>query len=263
MQVLDLNDEHMRFVASCTHMQDLDEETERAREVRESWLKDYLAKGLKVKVVVDNGEPFGFAHCLPIEMGCSGIAGKDLMTIPCLTLKNGRVYNQQRGSGYGRALMNAVELEAKNSDKKGVAVLAFDHQCWFMPAPFFLRLDYREVDRDGAAVLMLKAFADVTPPVIRKLKYTPQLTPGKVTVDVFWAPLCLTSIVEIRRVREVCATYGDKVICNEFNGADIETLEKYQTARAIFINGTRKDWGCAAPRDELKQEIDNALAAIA
>ena len=262
MQVIDLNDEHMRFVASCTHMQDLDEESERAREVRESWLRDSLAEGLKVKVAVDNGEPVGFAHCLPVEMGCSGIAGKDLMIIPCLTLKNGRVYNQEHGSGYGRALMTAVELEAKNAQKKGVAVIAFEHQCWFMPAPFFRRLDYQEVDRDGAAVLMLKAFTDVITPVIRKLNYTPQLTPGKVTVDAFWGPLCLTSIVEINRVKEVCAAYGDKVICNEFNGADIETLEQYQTCRDLFFNGVRKDWGYAAPRDELKKEIDRALTAI-
>ncbi len=262
MQVIDLNDEHMRFVASCTHVQDLDKESEKACAVRETWLRNSLSTGLKVKVALVNGRPVGFAHCLPIEMGCSGIAGKDLMTVPCLTLEYGRVYNQEHGSGYGRALMNAVEREAQKAQKKGVAVLAYDHQCWFMPASFFRRLDYQEVTRDDSIILMLKAFEDVTPPRIHKLKYTPQWTPGKVTVDIFWTPVCLTSTVEIQRVREVCESYGDKVVCNEFNCAELAILDKYQTNRALFINGVRKDWGYAAPRDELKKEIDLALSAI-
>jgi len=258
MRVVDLSDEHMRFVTVCTHIDDPNEERDRVTWVRESWLSNTLAKGLKVKVAIDDGRPVGFAHCLPIELGTWGMSGKDLMTIPCLTLKYNRVYRQELGSGYGRALVEAVEAEAKK-EKKGVAVLTYGHNFWFMPSSFFKKLGYQEVTRQGNAVIMLKAFEPVDPPVMHKLSYQPQLVSGKVSVDAFWNPICLTSIVEIHRVREVCAEYGDKVILNEFNCGNKDILEKYQTSRALFINGEPKGWGYAAPREELRKEIDQAL----
>ena len=54
MQVVDLTDEHMRFVAVCTHIDDFNEEIDSVFWVRESWLRDSISKGLKVKVVIDN-----------------------------------------------------------------------------------------------------------------------------------------------------------------------------------------------------------------
>ena len=258
MQVVDMTEEHMHFVASCTHNDDPSEERDSAARVRKSWLRDNLAKGLKVKVAVDDERPVGFAHCLPIELGTWGMSGRDLMTIPCLTLKYGRAYRREQGSGYGRALVEAVEAEARK-EKKGVVVLAYDNDFWFMPASFFKRLGYQEVARHGDAVIMLKAFEPVEHPVMHKLNYQPQLIPGKVTFDAFWNPLCMTSITEIHRVREICTEYGDKVILKEFDCGNKDILERYQTSRALFINGEHKDWGYEAPRDELRKEIVRAL----
>lgn len=258
MEIVDLTDEHMLFVAACTHIDDLDEEMDRAQRVREFWLRNALTKGLKVKVAIDKGKPVGFAHCLPIELGAWGMSGKDLMTIPCLTLNYKRVYDRVQSSGYGRALMGAAEAEARKN-KKAVAVLAYDTDFWFMPASFFKKLGYQEVGRQGGTVLMLKAFELVNPPNMHKLNYKPKLIEGKVVVDVFWNPICLTSIIEIQRVREVCAEYSDKVVLREFNCCDKEVLEKYQTSRALFFNGKYKFWGYEAPRDELRKVIEEAL----
>ena len=105
------------------------------------------------EVVVDNGKPVGFAHCLPIELGAWGMSGTDIMTVPCLTLGSNYVYRQKRGSGYGRALIEAVESDARKT-KKGVAVLAYDNDFWFMPALFFMRLGYHQVSKQGDAVII-------------------------------------------------------------------------------------------------------------
>ncbi len=258
MEIVDLMDDHILFVASCTHIDDLDEEKDRARRVRESWMRNACAKGLKVKVAIDKGKPVGFAHCLPIELGAWGMSGKDLISILCLTLNYKRVYNRVQSSGYGRALVEAVEIEARK-DKKGVAVLAYDNDFWFMPASFFKKLGYKEVEREGNAVIMLKAFELVDPPRMHKLNYKPKLMEGKVVVDIFWNPICLTSIIEIHRVREVCAEYNDKVILREFNCGDKEILEKYQTSRALFFNGKYRCWGYEAPFGELRKVIEGAL----
>jgi len=258
MEIVDLTDDHMLFVAACTHIDDLDDEMDRARRVRESWLRNALTKGLKVKVAIDKGKPVGFAHCLPIELGTWGMSGKDFMTIPCLTLNYKRVYDRVQSSGYGRALMGAVEAEARKN-KKAVAVLAYETDFWFMQASFFEKLGYQEIGRQGSTVIMLKAFEPIDPPNMHKLNYKPKLIEGKVVVDVFWNPICLTSIIEIHRVREVCTEYSDKVILREFNCGDKEVLEKYQTSRALFFNGKYKFWGYEAPRDELRKVIEEAL----
>lgn len=261
MQVIDLTDEHMYFVTRCTHDDETNEDSEKVAPVREAWLRENLAKGLRVKVAIDNGKPVGFAHCLPIELGAWGMSGTDIMTIPCLTLKYRYVYARERGSGYGRALIEAVEAEARKT-KKGVAVLAYDNDFWFMPSSFFERLGYHEVSRWRDSVIMLKEFEPVESPVMHRLNYQPALIPGKVVVDAFWNPICMTSLGEILHVRDVCSDYGDEVVLNEYNCGDKDILERYQTSWALFINGERKDWGYAAPRDELRKEIDSALQAL-
>jgi hypothetical protein len=135
--------------------------------------------------------------------------------------------------------MGAVEAEARKN-KKAVAVLAYDTDFWFMPASFFKKLGYEEAGRQGSTVIMLKAYELVDPPKMHKLNYKPKLIEGKITVDAFWNPICLTSIVEIHRVREVCAEYSDKVVLREFNCGRKEVLEKYQTSRAFFMGEKKK-----------------------
>ena len=138
-------------------------------------------------------------------------------------------------------------------------MLAYDNDFWFMPALFFMRLGYRQVSKQGDAVIMLKTFEPVEPPVMHRLNYQPNLVTGKVVIDAFWNPICQTSLVEIMRIREVCAEYGNKVVLNEYNCGDKDVLERYQTERALFINGEPKGWGYEAPRDGLRQEIESAL----
>jgi GNAT superfamily N-acetyltransferase/thiol-disulfide isomerase/thioredoxin len=259
MEVVDLTEEYMHFVSVCTHVDDLNEEIVYAAPIREKWIKDTIAKGLKIKVAVDKGEPVGFAHCLPIELGSWGMSGSDLMTIPCLAVQYRRIYNREKGSGIGRALMKAAEEEAKESKKSGVAVLCYDNDSFFMPSAFFKKLGYKEIARQNDTVIVLKAWRNVDPPVMHRLNYKFKPVKGKVVVDAFWTPICLTSIIEIQRVREVCNEYRDKVILNEYNCGNKNILEKYQTQRALFFNGKYKNWGYSAPRDELKETLNHAI----
>ncbi len=262
MKVIDLTDEHMLFAATCTHTDDMSDERDDYVRVRGQWLRATMKKGLKVKVALDDkGEPLGFAHCLPIELGTWGMSGKDLMTVPCLTLCYQRVYDRKQGSGAGRALMEAVEQEARKT-KKGVAVLCYDNDFWFMPLSFFQKLGYKEVARRGETVVAWKTFAPVDPPIMHKSKYTFTPVPEKVVVDVFWHPMCGTCISEIMNFRAVCAEFGDKVILNEYNTGDKAVLDKYQITRALFFNGKSRCWGYEAPRDEIRKEIKKELKEI-
>jgi GNAT superfamily N-acetyltransferase len=259
MEIIDLDEKFLDFVSLCTHIDAKEQDCLRAAQIRKEWLLDRSKKGLKVKVAVDNGKPVGFIHCLPIELDTWGMSGKDLMTVPCLTLDYKLVYEQKTGTGYGRVLMLSAEEEAKKAGKKGVAVLCYDHDFWFMPASFFKRLGHEEIQRDKDTVIVWKNFGGAQPPKLHRSKFIPQKLSDKIAVDVIWNPLCLTSIVEVNNVREVCKEYGDKVVLREFNAGDIDFLKKFEISRGIFFNSMSKCWGYEAPKEEVRKVIEDLL----
>jgi GNAT superfamily N-acetyltransferase len=260
MQIVDLDEKSLDFVSHCTHVDERGPDLLAIAKVRKEWLLDRSKKGLKVKVAMDKGEPVGFIHCLPIELDTWGMSGRDLMTVPCLTLNYKSVYEQKRGTGYGRALMQAAEEEAKKAGKKGIAILCYDNDFWFMPLSFFRKLGYQEIHRDKDTVIVWKDFGGAQPPRLHKSKFIPQKLSDKIAVDVIWNPMCLTSIAERANVREVCEEYGDKVVLREFNAGDVDFLKKYEISRGLFFNGTSKCWGYEAPKEEVRKVIEDLLS---
>lgn len=248
----------MDYVVLCTHIDDGKEQLMEIAKTRKEWIRDRMEKGMKINVVIDKGELRGFAHCMPIELDVWEISGYNSLVVPCLTRNYKAVYAQDRGSGYGRALMEAIEEEAKKQSK-GVAVPAYDHDFWFMHKGFFDRLGYREVDRCGNRVLMWKDFGGKSAPRLHRSKYQPKTSAEKPIVEVIWHPMCPTSISERNNVREVCAEFKDEVLYEEHNAGDIHFLKKYEISRAIFFNGDYKTWGYAAPKEEVRREIIRLL----
>jgi GNAT superfamily N-acetyltransferase len=259
MEIMNLDERFLDFVSLCTHIDTTSPDLLRAVEIRKKWLLDRTRKGLRVKVAIDKGKPVGFIHCLPIELDTWGMSGKDLMTVPCLTLDYKLVYEQKTGTGFGRALVQSAEEEAKKAGKKGIAILCYDTNFWFMPASFFKKLGYEEIQRDKETVIVWKNFSDTEPPKMHKSKFVPQRLTDKVAVDVVWNPMCLTSIVEVANVREVCQEYENKLVLREFNAGDIDFLKKYEISRGLFFNGISKCWGYEAPKEEVRKVIEDLL----
>lgn len=259
MEIVDWDERSLDFVSLCTHIDAEEPDLLRAAEIRKKWLQDRTKKGLRLKVAIDKGKPVGFIHCLPIELDTWGMSGKDLMTVPCLTLNYKLVYEQKTGTGCGRALVQAAEEKAKKVGKKGIAILCYDHDFWFMPASFFKRLGYQEIQRDKDTVIVWKNFSDAQPPKLHRSKFIPQKLSDRIAVDVIWNPMCMTSIVEINNVREVCKEYGDKVVLREFNAGDVDFLKKYEICRGLFFNGISKCWGYEAPKEEVRKVIEELL----
>jgi len=262
MEIVDLDERFLDFVSWCTHVDEKRPDLVTAAEIRKKWLLDRGKKGLKVKVATDKGKPVGFIHCLPIELDTWGMSGKDLMTVPCLTLNYKLVYEQKSGTGYGKALVQTAEGEAKKAGKKGVAVLCYDNDFWFMPTAFFKKLGYEEIQREKDTVIVWKNFGDAQPPRLHKSKFIPQKLSDKIAVDVIWNPMCMTSIVEINNVREVCEEYKDRVVFREFNAGDLDFLKKYEICRGLFFNGLSKCWGYEAPKEEVRKVIEDLLSKL-
>ncbi|MFX0052376.1 MAG: hypothetical protein ACFE8U_13915 [Candidatus Hermodarchaeota archaeon] len=68
--------------------------------------------------------------------------------------------------------------------------------------------------------------------------------------------------IEAQRVRDVIKEFGDKVILNEYSTDRKEIFEKYQISRVIFINSQEIGWGYNAPKEGVREAIQEALANL-
>jgi GNAT superfamily N-acetyltransferase len=255
VQIRDMQPEDLNYVATCTHVGERDETTASGQR-RAEWIRQMQPHGLCVKMAIVDGQRAGFSLALPIERSARGLCGHDLMLIPCLFVEPDR---QRRGAG--RALIEAAQAEARARQRKGIAVAAFDHDFWFMPAAFFRNCGFVEAARSGNLVAMWKRFeSDAAPPRLPAWKYTFTPVPGKVAIDLFWSCGCLTIVTEVERVRQVAAEFGDNVVLREFCADDPDVYHRYERSRGIFIDGREIFWGYEAPKEGIRDAIHQALA---
>ncbi len=265
IEVRDMDESSEYFVSTCTHMNE-SEEVDRDARRRLAWFKKKHDIGLRIKVVYVDGEIAGFLYAVPIEHSPVGPLGSDLMVVYCLVvLKN---YN---GKGAGKALMDAVEEEAKLQGKKGLTTIGFRGEFWLLPASFYERHGFEEVEsyKVGSpgdsdvlekVVLLWKPFDETAEaPKFPKSRYQFKPVPGKVVVDLFWDISCQTINIEAERVKEVAEEFGDKVVFNEFPVHEPGVYMKCQRHRGIFINGKEIGWGHEAPKDGVREAISKEL----
>jgi len=247
------------FVATCSHENESDE-IDASAQVRRRQFEILRSEGGVFKVAILDGEHIGFAYGIPIEWCSFGPLGQSLMVIPCL-----HVSKEATSHGAGRALIAAVEQAAQASERAGVTITAYQDLSdaeWFMPASFFKPLGYSPVGVRGQTVLLWKPFSsNATPPHFLQPHYVFEPIEGVVVVDLFWNAFCLTSVIEARRVREVCQEFGGAVQLREYCAEDRDILLQYQISRAIYVNGEETEWGHEAPKDGIRDAINRALSA--
>lgn len=272
IRVEDVSEETLWYVACCAQGED-GEGLDEAGQIREDWMRMVVTRGgMQAKVAMDGDEPVGFLFLVPVERTAWYVEGQDLYTVQCMNVEDA-----YQGQGVAAQLVDSAEAVARRHSK-GMAVIAYEPSDWFMPASFFANLGYQEVERRGTSVLMFKSFSeDVAPPSLVPRQYRPpRLLPGKVIVEAFWSPQCLTTALEILHVREVCEELGEDVILHEYNASMPGMRERFGIPRTIFINGVEKGWGFElphagsfdgaertwsheAPKQWLRQEIKAAL----
>ena len=267
--VKDMDESSEYFVSTCTHMNE-SEEVDRDARRRLAWFKEKHDIGLRIKVVYVDGEIAGFLYAVPIEHSPVGPLGSDLMVVYCLV-----VLKEFKGKGAGKAMMDAVEEEAKSQGKKGLVTFGYRGDFWLLPASFYERHGFEQVEShkvDSAGdsdvldeiVLLWKPFDETAEaPRFPMSKYEFKPVPGKVVVDLFWDISCQTINIEAKRVKEVAEEFGDRVVFNEFPVHEPGVYMKYQRHRGIFINGKEIGWGHEAPKEGVREAILKELEEVA
>ena len=203
---------------------------------KERWYSKMKDRGLRVKIALDDaGRASGMIQYVPVEH--SRAEGHDLYLVQCIWVHGyDEGLGNVQGRGIGQALLQAAEQDARALGAKGMAAwgLAFPH---WMPAAWYEKHGYVEVDRVGVDVLVWKPFSEgATPPRWLRPRKAPGVTPGQVTVTAFvnaWCP----SACEVSEVaRRIAAEFGDRVVFQKIDTSERDVLLEWGIENALFID---------------------------
>jgi ribosomal protein S18 acetylase RimI-like enzyme len=221
---------------------------------RREWLKKMMGKGLLVSVALENPRkaisslgtkntkfkdmavkgkfPEGLIEYLPIEYAPEPVRGRKSLFINCLW-----VVPPFWRRGVATALVKrAIE---KGKARGGVTVLAYEGDKWFgffqyMPAGFFRKFGFKEVDREGSRVLLhLDLGAAEQPSLI--LPKTRKLKNRGLVVEVFFNSQCPWSGWMVDRIKRNMKKYDATI--NKINTDDRKAIEERGMSRGVSING--------------------------
>ena len=220
---------------------------------------DYPGVGkVKVKNLSMSGRiPAGLIEYVPIEKTIFPVTGENLAFIHCIW-----VIPPYWKKGVAQALME--NFVAKTSYLSGSAVIAYEGESWwgffdYMPKWFFAKFGFKEVDRSGKSVLMLKNYGNAKPPVLTLAPCTS--TPEgqghgsriKGQVEFFWSTQCPYSWW-VAKLLDKEFRKATKFESKLINTDKRETVQKFGLTFGLRINGNAI-FNRMASWDEVKEAL--------
>ena len=210
-----------------------------AMDARIQWLKTVMRKGLQVSVSFKETTrhgyfPKGLIEYLPIEFAPEPVKGEKSLFIDCIW-----VVPPFWHKSFARKLLESVIEKAR--DYGSASVLAYEGDKWFgffpyMPAGFFRRFGFKEVNRDGSRVLLHLNLDNDKKPTLIKPKCKEVGNSSKMVVDVFFNSQCPWSRWMVDKIKQNMKKYN--AVVNAINTDDRKVIEEYGMSRGICINGT-------------------------
>jgi GNAT superfamily N-acetyltransferase len=260
MKILDMNESHTGDYFHC--LEEWSSDMREAGGRKSSWYARMKEKGLRVKLAADDdGTVCGMIHYAPIEN--THVRGEGLFFIYCIWVhghKEGR--GNRQGHGYGSALLDAAEGDARSMGARGIAAWGLALPFW-MKASWFKRHGYKKADRDGIAALMWKSFSeDARPPAWIKMKKKPELVPGKVAVTAFVNGWCPAQNATYERAKRAAQEFGDRVVFREFDTLDRTIIEEWGLVDAVFIDDKNIGSGPPPTYERIRKKIERRVKKL-
>jgi hypothetical protein len=140
--------------------------------------------------------------------------------------------------GIAKALLEKCIEKAKAYG--GISVLAYEGDKWFgffpyMPASFFKKYGFEEVDRDGSRALLHRDLGAGRRPRLIKPKCRRHGRSGKTVVDVFFSSQCPWSGWMVGQVKQGMKKYD--AVVKILNTDDRELMTRHGFSRGVCVNG--------------------------
>ncbi len=253
MEIVDLAPEFVNAYCAC--LEEWSDDIKEGGDHKRRWYEHMKDKGLRVKLALEDGQPCGMIHYVPIEHAYA--AGKDLYFIHCIWVHGykGKGVGDRRKRGLGTALLQAAEEDARARGAKGMVA-------WGMTLPVFIRASwfrkhgYRKTDSHDMIALLWKPFSeDAVPPRWIKEKKRPVKIEGRVTVDAFVNGWCPAMAMVFERARRAAEEMGDRVIFRPFRTTDPGIFEEWGVADGLYIDGKPVRTGPPPSFEKIRKKI--------
>ncbi|MTI58576.1 MAG: GNAT family N-acetyltransferase [Firmicutes bacterium] len=226
------------------------------------WYNKKVRKGLCVKIIKDEKENvLGMVQYLPAEE--SFVEGEDVYLIQCIWIQG---YDKGTGNvqkrGLGTLLLNAVEKDVKDKGANALIAWGMSFEEW-MPASWYIKHGYTEIDRDGIRILVWKTFKDdVAKPKFIKRKKLPDTIKDKVLVNVFNDGWCQDLNIESDLTKKIVKEYGEKVVYKEYDTSDKKVLKEWGIDNAILVDKEWLTFGPYSVEEQLRELIEEKIKQL-
>jgi hypothetical protein len=178
----------------------------------------------------------GLLEYSPVEETNFPVRGKNLAFIHCIW-----VIPPFWKQSVAKNLMHMFFEKIQDVGFSGAAVIAYKKESWwgffdYMPGWFFRKFGFRQVERDGNSILMLKSYKDANPPQFILPESKSTSGPRKVKAQLFWSGQCPYSWW-VKRLAEKKFAKNTDVELSLVNTDERKTVEKSGITFGLAING--------------------------
>jgi N-acetylglutamate synthase-like GNAT family acetyltransferase len=253
MEIIDLAPEHEKIYCEC--LEDWSDEIKEGGDHKAIWYQKMKDKGLRVKLACDDsGRVGGMIQYAPIEQ--TFVQGNDLYFVYCIWVhgyKKGRGNFQKKG--FGKALIQAAEQDARDLGAKGIAAWGISWPFW-MKASWFKKQGFIRVDKKSGRVLLWKPFTeDAAAPKWLAQKKKPHAEPGQVTVTAFMNGWCPGQNLIFERAKRAAAEFDDRVVFRAVDTFQPEVFSQWGIIDGLFIDGKKVRTGPPPSYKKIKKLI--------
>lgn len=262
MKIIDLTKDYEALYFVC--LEDWSDEMKEAGGHKETWYRRMQDRGLRVKLALDDdGRAVGMIEYFPVEHSIAD--GKDLYYINCIWVHGHKQgVGDQRRRGYGKALLQSAEEDAKALGAKGMAAHGISLPVW-IPASFYKKQGYAVADKNSVMKLLFKPFtADAQKPAFIKRVKTPIKgeNPGKVTLTYFLNGCCPACSITCERARKAAAAFGEKAVFQTVDTFDRDTYLQWGAHNELYIEDKNVSTGPPLSYDTIKKQIANRVRKL-
>ncbi len=158
------------------------------------WLKKRWKEGLKLKILKNGKEKYGFIEYIHGEYAWRPVKADNCLFIHCLMVYARKNYNL----GYGSLLIQECIADAKKMNKTGVAVLA-SNGTWMADKSVFLKNGFKLIDTKDRFDLLAFKFKETPDPAFINWEENLEQYDGLHLIYANQCPLFIKSVDEIRQ----------------------------------------------------------------
>lgn len=192
-------------------------------EAKKKWLMERLPEGHVFRKL--NKKATVFIEYAPLETAWTPIVGNNYDYIYCLW-----VLGNEKGHGYGKALLEYCIQDAKKKGKSGICMLGAKKQKgWLSDQSFAKQFGFEVVDTTNSGYALLALSFDGTQPKFTESAKKEVIDREELTV--YYTMQCPYIKQTIQKTEEYCAKHQIPVSCIE-----VDSLEKAKALPSVLNN---------------------------